>query len=107
MIAQILLQAAQPGGNGFIGQFVLIGGIILIFYFFMIRPQQKKQKDQKKYLEQVKKGDQIVTIGGIHGKITAMEGDTVTIDIDRGTKLTIEKSSISLEASKKYADKKA
>ena len=107
MIAQILLQAATPKGNGFIGQFVLIGGIILIFYFFMIRPQQKKQKDQKKFLEQVKKGDQVITIGGIHGKITSIEGETVVLDIDRGTKITIEKSSISLESSKKLADNKA
>ena len=72
----------------------------------MIRPQQKKQKDQKKFIESVKKGDMIVTIGGIHGKVTAIEEDTIILEIERGAKMKIEKSSISLEASKKYSDKK-
>ena len=88
------------------GNLVLIGGIIVIFYFFMIRPQQKKQKDQKKYLEALKKGDHAVTMGGIHGKVSAIEGDAVLLEVDRGTKLRVEKASISLEASKKYADAK-
>lgn len=85
------------------GNLILIGGIIIIFYFFMVRPQQKKQKDQKTYLESLKKGDQVVTIGGMHGKISSLEGETVILDVDRGTKLTFEKSAISLEASKKFA----
>jgi preprotein translocase subunit YajC len=100
----LLLQAA--GGSAMTGNLVLIGGIIIIFYFFMIRPQQKKQKDQKKFLEEIKKGDTAVTMGGIHGKIAAIDNDTVLLDVDKGTKIKIEKSSISLEASKKYADKK-
>lgn len=100
----ILLQAG--GGSAMTGNLVLIGGIIVIFYFFMIRPQQKKQKDQKKYLAEIKKGDHAVTTGGIHGKVASIEGDTVLLEVDRGTKLRIEKSSISLEASKKYADAK-
>jgi preprotein translocase subunit YajC len=100
----ILLQAG--GGSAMTGNLVLIGGIIVIFYFFMIRPQQKKQKDQKKYLEEIKKGDHAVTTGGIHGKVASIEGDTILLEVDRGTKLRIEKSSISLEASKKYADAK-
>ena len=100
----LLLQAG--GGSAMTGNLVLIGGIIVIFYFFMIRPQQKKQKDQKKFLDEIKKGDMAVTMGGIHGKIAAIEDDTVFLDIDKGTKIKIEKSSISLEASKKYAEKK-
>ncbi len=75
----------------------------MIFYLFFIRPQQKKQKDTKKFIDAVKKGDQVVTVGGIHGKVVNVEDDTVTVDVDRGNKLVIEKSSISLEASKKYA----
>jgi preprotein translocase subunit YajC len=67
MIAQVLLQA-PAGSGGMWGNILLFGGIIVIFYLFMIRPQQKKQKDQKKFIEAVKKGDMIVTIGGIHGK---------------------------------------
>lgn len=99
MIAQILLQ--QSTGNPMVSNLILIGGIIIIFYFFMIRPQQKKQKDQKKFLEAVKKGDEVVTIGGMHGKVVSVEDDIVVLDVDRGVKLTFEKSSLSLDNSKK------
>lgn len=96
----ILLQAPT---EGFPVQFLFIGGIILVFYFFMIRPQQKKQKDQKKFIGDVTKGDMIVTVGGIHGKVVSVDDHTLTIEVDRGSKMKIEKSSISLEASKQYA----
>lgn len=99
MIKTILLQA---GGQGFDPMtIVLWGGIFVVFYFFMIRPQQKKQKDQKKFINEIKKGDSVVTIGGIHGKIYSVEDSTITLEVDKSTKLTIEKSSISLDASKK------
>ncbi len=93
-----LLQAS--GGLDF-NSLLPIVGMIAIFYFFFIRPQQKKQKATKRYLEEVKKGDRVVTTGGIHGKITEIAETTVLMDVDRGTKLLIEKSSISLEASKR------
>ncbi len=73
----------------------------MIFYFFMIRPQQKKQKDQKKFIEEIQKGDKVVTVGGLHGKVLALDDATVTLEVDRGVKMTFEKSSISLEASKR------
>lgn len=96
----------QTDGGMNMGNLILIGGIIVIFYFFMIRPQQKKQKDQKKFLNEIKKGDSAVTMGGIHGKIVSIEQDTILLEVDRGTKIVVEKSSISLEASKKYDEKK-
>jgi len=102
----IILQAAG-GTSALMGNLVLIGGIIVIFYFFMIRPQQKKQKDQKKFLEEIKKGDSVITLGGAHGKVVAIEGDTIQLEVDRGVKITFEKSAISLEASKKFQDKKS
>lgn len=105
MLEFILLQAAT-GQGGWMGNLILIGGIIIIFYFFMVRPQQKKQKDQKTFIEALKKGDHVVTIGGMHGRISAIEGETVVLDVDRGTKLTFEKSAISLEASKKFSKEK-
>jgi len=105
MIYGILLQAETPQGGGWIQQLVLFGGIALVFYFFMIRPQQKKQKDQKSFISEIKKGDAVVTIGGMHGKIYALTDDTVTIEVDKGMKLTFEKSSISLEATKKANEK--
>jgi preprotein translocase subunit YajC len=102
MIVQILAQAGtdgQPGG-GYM-QIIFFVGIALVFYFFMIRPQQKKQKDQKKFTQEIAKGDQVVTIGGIHGKVYSIEEDSIILDIDsKGTKVTFDKSAISLDASK-------
>lgn len=104
MIFNILLQN-QPQGGGWMSQLLLFGGIAVVFYFFMIRPQQKKQKDQKNFINEIKKGDPIVTIGGIHGKVYAQDDETVTIEVDKSTKLTIERTAVSLENSKKLADK--
>jgi preprotein translocase subunit YajC len=98
----VLLQAPQ---NAMIGQFVLLGAIMVVFYFFMIRPQQKKQKDQKKYREGIKAGDDVVTVGGIYGKVVQVTEDTVVLDVDRGVKITFTKDAISLESSQKAAKK--
>lgn len=74
--------------------------IIVVFYFFMIRPQMKKAKDHKKYVEELKKGDKVITTSGIHGKIVDVNDATFLVEVDSGTKIRFEKSSISLEASK-------
>lgn len=103
MLQFVLLQAAQ--NPSWMGNLILIGGIIIIFYFFMVRPQQRKQKEQKTFLEALKKGDQVITIGGMHGRVAALEGERVVLEVDRGTRLTFEKSSISQEASKKLNKK--
>ena len=95
----------QAGGNNY-AQFIMLGGMIAIFYFFFIRPQQKKQKDTKKVIEAVKKGDMVVTLGGIHGKVFSIGEATITLDVDRGNKLVVEKSSISMDTSAQYASKK-
>lgn len=105
MINTVLAQAAAAGG-GILGQVFLFGSIILIMYFFMIRPQQKKQKDTKKFIEEIKKGDDVVTIGGIHGKVYSVDGDTVQLELDRGLKVTVEKSAISMDFSKKPSSTK-
>ena len=76
-------------------QVVMWVGIIGVFYFFMIRPQQKKAKEQKSLLGNLKKGDMVVTIGGIHARIYTVEEATVTLELDKGVKLTVEKSAIS------------
>ena len=67
--------------------------MLVVFYFFMIRPQMKKQKELKKFREAMKPGDKVVTIGGIHGKILEMADSTVLISSE-GTKIRIEKSAI-------------
>ena len=95
--------AAQ--GGGLMSFLVMFVPLILIMYFMMIRPQQKKQKDQKNFINEIKKGDSVVTIGGMHGKVFALTDDTVTVEVDKGVKLTFEKSSISLEASKRANEK--
>ena len=101
MFEIVLLQI--PGGGAGTMNLIFIGGILLVFYFFMIRPQQKKQKDQKKFIGAMKKGDMVVTLGGIHGKVSAMDDDTITLELDRGARIKMEKSSISFEASKQYS----
>lgn len=95
MLLTVLLQA-QGGGIQTIVMFGLIG---IVFYFFMIRPQMKKSKDQKKFRSALSKGDKIVTIGGIHGKIKDMNETTVMLETDGGAKMRIEKSAISMDFS--------
>jgi preprotein translocase subunit YajC len=94
----ILLQAQQQSNPIF--QYVIFGGIILVFYFFMIRPQQKKAKDQKKFIEEVKKGDYVITIGGAHGYVAELDGDTFILEVEKGGRIRFNKSAISLEATK-------
>ncbi|WP_026632676.1 preprotein translocase subunit YajC [Dyadobacter alkalitolerans] len=90
----ILAQAASGGSEAMIYQVVMWVGIIGVFYFFMIRPQQKKQKEQKELLGNLKKGDQVVTIGGIHARVYTVEDAIVTLELDKGVKLTVDKSAI-------------
>lgn len=87
----ILLQAGAGGG---MFQILFLVGMIAIFYFFMIRPQQKKQSDQKKMIDELKDGDEVVTIGGMHGKVLSKDENTVTLSAGGGARLTFEKSSI-------------
>ncbi len=92
----VLLQAS-PGGGGMV-QLVLMGGIILVFWLFMIRPQAKKAKEQKKFVENMQKSDKVVTIAGIHGTINKINEDgTLQLEVSPGSYLKIEKSSISME----------
>jgi preprotein translocase subunit YajC len=83
-----------------IGQFLPMLLIIVVFYFFMIRPQMKKAKDHKKFVEELKKGDKVITLSGIHGKIVDLNDTTFLIEVESGTKIRFEKSAVSLEASK-------
>ena len=99
----ILLQAAT-GGAG-MAQIFVFGAIILVFYFFMIRPQQKKAKDAKKFSEEIKKGDYVVTIGGAHGHVAELEGDTFILEVEKGMRIRFNKSAISMEATKAAAKK--
>ena len=77
---------------------ILMGGMILVFYFFMIRPQSKKAKEQKKFVQDMQKGDKIVTIAGIHGTINKLNEDgTLLLETSPGSYMKIERSTISME----------
>ena len=101
MINQILLMsppaAGQTGGNP-IMQFLPLILIFVVFYFFMIYPQIKKNKAQKKFRESIGKGDKIITIGGVHAKIIDATDHTFLIESE-GTKLLIDRTAVSMEAS--------
>lgn len=96
----ILLQAQ---GGGAMQQLVMILMIIVVFYFFMIRPQMKKAKLERAFKDSIKKGDKVVTIGGVHGKIIEVQEKTFTLEIDTNVKVKIEKTAISAEATKQYS----
>lgn len=68
--------------------------IFVVFYFLLIRPQQKRQKERAAMLNAVQKGDKVVTIGGLHGTVDALDDNTVTLRVNEGTKLTFERSAI-------------
>lgn len=84
-------EGAQQGG---LMSFLPLVLIVIVFYFFFIRPQMKKSKEQRKFREELKKGDKIITLGGIHGKVLSIDETTVTIETEGQGKLKIEKSAI-------------
>ena len=98
MLQFIILLSADPKSGGSV-QLLMMGAIMLVFYMFMIRPQAKKAKMQKTFINDIKKGDKVVTIAGIHGIVNRVNDDNTTIqlEINPGSYMKIEKSAISLE----------
>ncbi len=93
-----LLQAktTSPGFGGF--QFIFLGLMVVVFWLFFIRPQAKKAKSQKNFIQNLGKGDKIVTIAGIHGTINKMNEDgTLNLEVSPGSYIKIEKSAISMD----------
>jgi preprotein translocase subunit YajC len=99
MITAILLQANTSPGSGLMSFLPMIL-IIIVFYFFMIRPQMKKSKEHKKYIDELKRGDKVITSAGIHGKIVDVNDTTFLIEVESGVKIRFDKAAISLDASK-------
>ncbi|GIV27880.1 MAG: preprotein translocase subunit YajC [Bacteroidia bacterium] len=96
--SQIILMAPPQGGQGNpIMQMLPLILIIVVFYFFMIRPQMKKAKEQKKFVENLKKGDKILTIGGIYGKVVDTDETTVLMETEDGSRMRVVKSAITTE----------
>jgi len=83
------------GGGGFISTLFMFSLIILIFYFMILRPQQKRSKERQKLLGGVKKGDKIVTIGGLHGSVIGVDEKTLLVQVADNVKLKFEKSAVS------------
>ena len=96
--------AGQPAGSGFSGLFMMVI-IFGIFYFILIRPQQKKMKEHKKMVEELKKGDKIVTQGGIYGMVENAGPNTLTVKIAEGTKVKIARSSVATVLTEEEASK--
>jgi len=86
--------AAPAGGAGGIASFVPLILIFIVFYFLLIRPQQKKAKEHQAYLSSLKKGEKIITSGGIHGRITGLTDSTVTLEIADNVRIKVTRASI-------------
>lgn len=93
-----LLLAGNPQDGAGTVQLVFLGLMILVFWLFMIRPQAKKAKQQKQFIDNLQKGDKVVTIAGIHGVVHKVNDDnTLSLEINPGSYIKIEKSAISME----------
>jgi preprotein translocase subunit YajC len=103
-LLNILLQ--QPVGGGGIQTLIFFLLIIVVFYFFMIRPQMRKAKLERTFRDTVQKGDKVVTIGGIHGKIIDVDATTFLVEVDSNVKLRIEKNAIAVDATKALSGQK-
>ncbi len=97
-LLSIFLMMDPQGKGSSTTTLIMMGGMIVVFYFFMIRPQAKKAKQQKSFINNLQKGDKIVTIAGIHGKVNKVNEDgTLEMEVSPGSYLKIERSAISME----------
>jgi len=87
-------QGGEGGGGSLISTLIMFGAIFAIFYFMIIRPQQKRAKEREKLLSNIEKGDKIVTSGGVHATIVGIEEKTVLIEIAPNVKVKVERSAI-------------
>ena len=98
MNSLLILLSAAPDQPGLMPNIMMIGAIILVFYFFMIRPQLRRSKELKKFRSELKKGDKVLTIGGIHGKVVEVNDNYVLIEVDNNVKLRVSPSAIVKDA---------
>lgn len=98
-LAFLYLMGPTPEGQNPLVTFLPLILVFVIFYFFMIRPQVRKQKDLTNYRSSLKKGDKIITTGGIYGKITDVKDNTVTVDVGDNILLKIDKSAVLKDSS--------
>jgi preprotein translocase subunit YajC len=94
LISPAYAQAASPGGGDFFISLLPLVLIFAVFYFLLIRPQQRKVKEHRSLIESLKRGDQVLTSGGILGKITKVEDTTVTVEIAKEVQVQVQRSTI-------------
>ena len=95
----LMMGGSENGDGNQLMNFLPLILIVLVFYLFFIRPQMKKSKDQKKFRENLQKGNKVITIGGIHGKILEISEKTITLDVGNQNKMVFEKSAIAADPS--------
>jgi len=88
-------QAAAPGVSGLMSIAPLII-LFVIFYFLLIRPQQKRSKEHKQMISAIQKGDQVITTGGIHGRVASVNEDSISVEIAEGVKVKVSREAISV-----------
>ena len=98
----LLAMAPQGGGSAnLISTLIMFGAIFLIFYFMIIRPQQKRAKEREKMLNNMQKGDKVITSGGLHGTIAGLDEKTVLLQVSDNVKMKFERSAIASVSSSK------
>ncbi len=99
MMNSLLFVVAQAQGQSPYASLIFLVLIIAVFYFFMIRPQMKKQKDLKKMREGLKNGDKVITSGGVYGKISEVRDTVIIVEVDNNVRLKVDKNSVHVDAS--------
>ncbi|MDR1006461.1 MAG: preprotein translocase subunit YajC [Bacteroidales bacterium] len=107
-LTSLLLTAGANGSQsgGSYSGILMIAVIIVIFYFFMIRPQRKRQKEEKNFRESLQKGQNIITIGGLHGKVREIKETSVIIEVANDVRIEVEKTAIAYSVLPNSEDKK-
>jgi preprotein translocase subunit YajC len=109
--AELVLAGAMPpggaGGNAMLTQLVFFGAIFAIFYFLLIRPQQKQRREREALLAAIKRGDKVVTTSGVHGTITAIDDTTVTLRVADQVRITFDRAAIGRVVESQQGEKDA
>jgi preprotein translocase subunit YajC len=100
----LIAMAPQGGGGNMMSTLIMFGAIFAIFYFMIIRPQQKRAKEREKMLSNIQKGDKVITTGGMYGTIAGIEEKTYLVQIADNVKVKLDKSAINVVTSSKETD---
>lgn len=96
----LLTTASGSSSGGGYTSLLFLAMFVFILYFFMIRPQAKKAKEQRSFIDSIQKGQRVVTTGGVHGRVVQVEDRTVLLEVDKNVKIRVERSMVSVDFSK-------